>query len=516
MIPWTRIEPQVEDPTLQEGLRAEVADPLWLLARQWQMGEFRGEDVGTPILATVETAEDPPQVLLAGGNARVLDGTEPIETLVERERECPPDDALQLQGALVFADLMAAAGLAAIARKCVAMFPFAGGDAAAPDLDTAAARSALAGKVVDAETLFAALQAGIGDVAGRLEVPDEKDEAFAAAATSWIGWYGPRRGTGGGVAWSDSDASHHAAVRTAAGAELRIAGHRGGVLDWSAFDARQPMDQPPASRKQATFVPIPIQIPGTGAIRFWEMEDAQVDLGTLAAGSTEIARALLGEFALLWAHDWFVIPVPVASNTWTAVPRIVVRDTFGVETAIPPAVVDGRFGLWRHQGLVCAAAGLWVPAVAPVGTGAVERLDLIVDEGSNMRWAHETRLCSGLGFAVDGSASGAPAAEEGATSWRYLPFTQPPPGFVPLVVRNGLVEPAELVLGDLPIPALKTPLAQSLSLRADLLRTEGLSITRQWEVARGADGRLVAWIARRRSDVPPVTTAALVFDTLRR
>ena len=521
MIPWTRIEPQVEDPTLQEGLRAEVADPLWLLARQWQMGEFRGEDVGTPILATVETAEDPPQVLLVGGQARVLDGTEPIETLVERERECPPDDALRLQGALVFADFMAAAGLAAVAQKCASMFPVAGSEAAALglDLDSAAARSALAGKVVDTETLFAALHASIGEVAGRLEVRGDRDEAFAAAATSWLGWYGARRGTGGGLAWSDNDASHHAAVRTAAGAELRIAGHRGGVLDWSAFDARQPMDHPPASRKQTTLVPIPIQIPGTGAIRFWEMEDAQVDLGTLAAGSTEIARALLGEFALLWAHDWFVIPVPVASNTWTAVPHIVVRDTFGVETAIPPAVVDGRFGLWRHQGLVCAAAGLWVPAAAPIGAAALERLDLIVDEGSNMRWAHEARLRSGLGFAIDAAQPGPPAAADGtdgAMAWRYLPFTQPPPGFVPLVVRNGLIEPAELVLGDLPIPALKTPLAQSLSLRADLLRTEGLSITRQWEVARGADGQLVAWIARRRSDVPPVTNAALVFDTLQR
>ena len=83
-------------------------------------------------------------------------------------------------------------------------------------------------------------------------------------------------------------------------------------------------------------------------------------------------------------------------------------------------------------------------------------------------------------------------------------------------MRDGRIEQAELVLGDLPIPALKTPLAQSLSLRADLLRTEGLSITRRWEVARSGDGRLIAWIARRRSDQPPLTTAALVFDALQR
>ena len=30
---------------------ARVHDPLWLLARQWQVGEFQGEDAGTPVVA---------------------------------------------------------------------------------------------------------------------------------------------------------------------------------------------------------------------------------------------------------------------------------------------------------------------------------------------------------------------------------------------------------------------------------------------------------------------------------
>jgi hypothetical protein len=199
-------------------------------------------------------------------------------------------------------------------------------------------------------------------------------------------------------------------------------------------------------------------------------------------------------------------------------PRIVVRDTFGVDTELPSALAGGGFGLWRHQGLVCAAAGLWVPAAAAIGSAPIERLDLIVDEGSNLRWAHELRLSDGLGFAVQGPPAGAPPQDDepAAAGWRYRPFTPPPPGFVPLVERDGRIVPAQLRLGDLPVPALATPLANSLALRADLLRVEGLSITRQWEVARAADGRLVAWIARRRNDQPPLTTAALVFDALAR
>src|SRR5262249_45096227 len=33
------------------GLAARAADPLWLPARQWQVGEFQAEDGGTPIVA---------------------------------------------------------------------------------------------------------------------------------------------------------------------------------------------------------------------------------------------------------------------------------------------------------------------------------------------------------------------------------------------------------------------------------------------------------------------------------
>ena len=31
------------------GLQAPLADPLWMLARQWQFNEFQGEDAGTPL-----------------------------------------------------------------------------------------------------------------------------------------------------------------------------------------------------------------------------------------------------------------------------------------------------------------------------------------------------------------------------------------------------------------------------------------------------------------------------------
>ena len=51
---WDRIEPHTRDPDLEEALQARLGDPLWLMARQWQVGEFKGEDAGSAAKARVQ------------------------------------------------------------------------------------------------------------------------------------------------------------------------------------------------------------------------------------------------------------------------------------------------------------------------------------------------------------------------------------------------------------------------------------------------------------------------------
>ena len=53
---WFRLEGSSRDPELTEGLTACLADPLWTLARQLQVGEFHGEDAASPILVGAEVA----------------------------------------------------------------------------------------------------------------------------------------------------------------------------------------------------------------------------------------------------------------------------------------------------------------------------------------------------------------------------------------------------------------------------------------------------------------------------
>src|SRR5919109_5355931 len=48
---WNRLEGRPRSDDLTRPLRAEVRDPAWMLARQWQFGEFEGQDAGAPIQA---------------------------------------------------------------------------------------------------------------------------------------------------------------------------------------------------------------------------------------------------------------------------------------------------------------------------------------------------------------------------------------------------------------------------------------------------------------------------------
>ncbi len=56
---WNRLEGRPRSPDFQRAMRAEVRDALWMLCRQWQMGEFESEDCGSPIKARLHMRQSP-------------------------------------------------------------------------------------------------------------------------------------------------------------------------------------------------------------------------------------------------------------------------------------------------------------------------------------------------------------------------------------------------------------------------------------------------------------------------
>ena len=111
---WTRLEPRPRSRDFARALEARVHDPLWLLARQWQIGEFKGDDAGSLTAARLEIDTTPVNRYQPGANgaARPYDLRRlPLEALVERS------DVAAVEALSVVAEASVAFELARAARE---------------------------------------------------------------------------------------------------------------------------------------------------------------------------------------------------------------------------------------------------------------------------------------------------------------------------------------------------------------------------------------------------------------
>jgi hypothetical protein len=80
--------------SVQEGLQARIKDPLWMLGKQWQVGEFRAEDGGQPVRVELEV-QDRQLNTISWQEAdtavtETFDPKVPLEMKVEEEKQSQP------------------------------------------------------------------------------------------------------------------------------------------------------------------------------------------------------------------------------------------------------------------------------------------------------------------------------------------------------------------------------------------------------------------------------------------
>ena len=311
----------------------------------------------------------------------------------------------------------------------------------------------------------------------------------------------------------------------------------GGAADWYTFDREQTTPTPgspaPAATSRRAFV-TPATFRGMPARRFWEMEDAAVDIGSLTAAPEDVARLLLREFALIYGNDWFQIPLAVPVGSEIAVDALVVSDTFGLATVIPHYTdFDGPAGMWRMFALAAATPdaaqssarllAVTPGAVAPTDGAAIEDVLLLRDESANMAWGVERLAMGPAGAPVDRAlawktttppaqppAIGAlPSYRLGSTVPSYwFPFVPVAVGTGPLRMRRG-----RLPVGDA-APMGRMLGYSGLTIFLEELPREGVHLERRYRAARGPDGSTHVWIGRRRSSGSGEGRSGLRFDYL--
>ncbi|WP_280155139.1 hypothetical protein [Piscinibacter sp. XHJ-5] len=430
---WSRLEPLPTSDDVSEALQARVADPLWMLARQWQFNEFQGEDAGSPIKAGLRI-EGVPVTSLVGGDApaQALAGAAPVEALVEREQVLAAHPKLNAQAGQQLMRQLRAAGAGGALAALLDRYPAA---IVAPD-DPAADNAGfvwnalLNGKAVDALAVAADLRPLIGNDAGLdafgsgLGLGAAQLAAFRGAATRWVAWlddFALEGGTPGPSPYWNPQRLEYAfslqADGTAPLLKLDADEYADGRLDWHTFtvnaDAAQAGPGVQLIEVEPKRPPMPAiaRYPGMPADRYWEFEDGRVSFGMLGAAKNDLARLAVIEYALVFGNDWFTLPVTLPVNALYRVARLDVLDNFGITVKIPPATnPDGT--QWTMYEMSVGTSALaprprlndilyLCPAVKALEGAPLEHVLMMRDEMANMVWGIEKRVQGTSGEPLD-------------------------------------------------------------------------------------------------------------------
>jgi hypothetical protein len=532
---WNRLEGRPRSADFERSLRAEVRDPLWFLTRQWQFGEFEGDDAGSPIDARIAYETAPLDGYRSGADILPYDGKTPLEARVEGEA-VPFDLMLHMQAARVFERLLADRGRGARLHDYVGLFVL-DYDAGVAGEGTSEARAMFdAGQsfLFDAAQLIAAVRDGshATRIAGFTGLTATESAQLVEAGQLLVSWYErtytqPTQPP----AWRPDRLDYHFdCVSGGEAVTLTADDHRGGDLDWHAFDVGSPV----ASGRTAptvtalSFLPTTVRFAGMPSPRYWEMEDGKTDFGRLDVNTNDLARLLLAEYMLLFSNDWCAVPLALSVGSFTRIQGLLVTDVFGEQTLIRAADRGRdsdwqRWSMYRLDGDDSANMGLLLaPALASgMRSAPVEQVRFLRDEMANMVWAVEYRVASKLGEPFNPALAPPipPSPGPAATAARFHLGDSVPANWRPFIPAHlpGSQRSIRLQRARLPDqPAL--PRGVVLDAPAPYFVAEeevpraGRLVTRGFRRARWTDGTTFLWMGRESPIGRGEGSSGLVFD----
>jgi hypothetical protein len=567
VIAYNRLSPRPRAENLNESLRAAVRDPLWMLTRQWQLGEFEGEDTGSPVSAKIGYAHQSIDRIKMGQQpAMKYDHLQqPLEVAVEKEGIHLD---IRRPGAGFHGDLMFSVKLGKLFAKAVNIIPGA--------IDKYITRFPIITDEEDEEALQ------IGRSLNSL-LPDGCAIVAALADgthASWLptaGFSGPDQLTLTAIvqdlshqfrqrlnrifsqpessitspAWVHTQLEYAFDIATPPAAQqaqtvLTADQYTGGTLDWYAFDLADqqhpglhidgdiPLPPPPLAVE--SFIPAPMRFRGMPQPRFWQMEENQLDFGKIDASTTSTLSLLLAEFGLVYGNDWFVLPHPLTINTLCEINGLLITDTFGFHTRIIAAGSSpetnwqrwAMYHLSERNSTARTTRSLFLlpPAVnKSLVSEPIDQVNFIRDEMANMVWGVETFVPSQTGKGMSGKYKAdavepppfIPANEE--VKIKYTLGTTVPKNWIPFV-------PARVALTIDQIKLQRARLAGSTPARTAVIADPptpsfineeevpraGVIVERHFQRARWIAGSTFVWSGRQKQAGRGEGASKLAFD----
>jgi hypothetical protein len=573
---WMRLEPRSRSVDMNTGLQARIYDPLWLLARQWQVGEFQGEDNASPASATWQgecarlTRYLPgPLGDKATADGRSFDGNSiPLETLVECEPIRPSVNPLERlrfaaeagQHFLRLLDQQSTSqSYRELFKKKFAFTPLNDDERAELDGASRSFIDLMGPRLPDGRKLYGSLNKALnpppparGALPSDLGIAHGDLAEVQIAAEQWLQWYETliTEPPAGDSTWMPERMEYgfSVAARTDAGEKvLTAAEYFSGQTDWYDFNVNQgaslrAANDAPGTAVTRTVIPAPITYRGMPSPRLWEFEDSQVDFGNVNAGPEDLAKMLLVEFAISYGNDWFVLPIDLPVGSLSRAHSLIVTNTFGERFVIRSANEAGEpYASWRMfqlsatpqvgETVTVPDSNLFLlsPAVVKnLESRPVEEVLFLRDEMANMAWGVERTIESATEQPLNRFEQKIPTPPPNGTHDKplYRLATEVPDYWIPLLpvqtdsglrLRRGAVlkidTPAEPVVARGRILNPERAAANGLQIFEEEIPREGVRVTRSYQLTRWQDGSTHLWIGRRKAIGRGEGSSGLRFDT---
>ncbi|ASJ72087.1 hypothetical protein [Granulosicoccus antarcticus] len=479
--PWRRvgrIEPDPRNISPVSGAQVPLGDPLWLLGRQWWVGEMDFFDGGTPLQADVQVGAEPLSSVRALGLASPdLIPSAALSTWANFHWR----DRLRLGHSLLAhaerhakADTLAQALLHQVTLQD--NHPILNRMEENRRIDGLAVINLWSSDDLD-------LPADLLDLVREWAVLQmDSNDSF------------------------DHDHRRHATTLTGKnGANLQAEAATGPQLRWfdftgSAGDAPLTVFKKPLSR---------LSVPGAQPDRWWRFEDTQLDWTAVPAGPSDLGQLLIAaSFAeqgqLMWRCD-----IETPTNTLVTIGTVRVTDTFGRITTVENGQSDALRGWCDNNG------AMPLLATAPLMQGApFEQAIFRTDPTDNLAWLEETTVRDSAGR---------------GTEWRPRPkFDEsdepvlairkaPPENFLPFAVDGDALQHLPLQEGRQPGEGHTYFAKARFTLRSSQIGARGFAYALCPMLGRAPSGRRLAWLVAYARPAPrPGSSSGLAHDVIMR
>ena len=551
---YNRLETSPRTANFDRSLKAEVRDAMWMLTRQWQFGEFEGEDAATPVTAQIlgmHTSMD--RVSFPSGQPFALKQDMPLETHVERET-IHPDLSIAVQMGRYFLKLMKENGVEVLLPDFIARYPL--NFVIDPnDSDALQLYQSVKNKVFNGYSLYIEI---ITPEDASTIYENWIDTAFPlkkakliAMATLFRDWHQrnySQPDTADDTAWLPSQLEYQFSISSPQNQQATLSAEQyyEGHLDWYSFDLDQrkqvtlqgqPVQQQAPTENYVSFLPAPIAFKGMPNPRYWMMEENQTDFGKIDTTPTGLLHLMLAEFGLIYSNDWFMLPYPLPINTLCEIKGIVITDVFGQEIYIRPAGKGAetnwhRWSMFHHSSKINTQNNTNLFYLTPAITKSLEsppleEVNFLRDEMANMVWAVENIVPSQTGKGVRGSEMAltdkpaVPFAPAGTAEIRYVVGTTVPDNWKPFVPVHIAGNDTEIRFQRARMPGAKPPFGVLLKekpapyfIDEEEIPRAGIIVNRSFQRTRWINGKTFLWIGRTKEAGKGEGWSNLKFDQI--